>query len=380
MEHTHVDLARITLGVLFIGGLLLASVWVMQPFLLSTVWALTLVVATWPLMLRVQHALGNRRSLAVLVMVGVILVVVLVPLTLAVTTIVDHIDQIETMVRTVLSLRVPEPPDWVAQIPVVGTSVTEAWSDLTSLGVQELAPKLMPYAGQVTHWFAAAAGGVGATLLHLLLTVIIAIVMYAKGESGADAARRFGRRLGGERGETAVILAGQAIRAVALGVVVTALVQSVAGGIALGVVGVPLAAVLTALMFVLCLAQLGPGLVLFPVIAWMYYAGHSGQATILAVLTVPILLIENFLRPVLIRRGANLPLLLILAGVIGGLISAGLLGIFLGPTVLAVAYTLFNAWVAEGEGDPLLVATSGAAVQPAAPVDARAAAEPVGQL
>src|SRR5271165_6828140 len=331
MAHAHEDLTRITLGVLFIAVLLAASAWVMKPFLLSFVWALTLVVATWPVMLHVQHYTGNRRGVAVLVMTLLLLLLVLVPMWLALSTIVDHMDQIETMVRTVLSLRVPEPPDWVAQVPVVGASASEAWSGVTSLGVEELAPKLMPYAGVLTHWFAAAVGSMGATFLHFLLTVAIAAVMYVRGEAGAAMARRFGRRLGGERGETAIVLAGQAIRAVALGVVVTALVQSLAGGLLLAAVGVPLAAVLTALMFVLCLAQLGPGLVLFPAVAWMYYAGHSVPA------------------PVLIRRGAHLPLLLILAGVIGGLIAWGLLGIFLGPTVLAVAYTLVNAWMDEGE-------------------------------
>ncbi|HKM63471.1 MAG TPA: AI-2E family transporter YdiK [Acidisphaera sp.] len=349
MAHAHEDLTRITLGVLFIAVLLAASAWVMKPFLLSFVWALTLVVATWPVMLHVQHYTGNRRGVAVLVMTLLLLLLVLVPMWLALSTIVDHMDQIETMVRTVLSLRVPEPPDWVAQVPVVGASASEAWSEVTSLGVEELAPKLMPYAGVLTHWFAAAVGSMGATFLHFLLTVAIAAVMYVRGEAGAAMARRFGRRLGGERGETAIVLAGQAIRAVALGVVVTALVQSLAGGLLLAAVGVPLAAVLTALMFVLCLAQLGPGLVLFPAVAWMYYAGHSVPATVLVILTVPVVLIENFLRPVLIRRGAHLPLLLILAGVIGGLIAWGLLGIFLGPTVLAVAYTLVNAWMDEGE-------------------------------
>ena len=345
------DLTRITLSVLFIGGLLAASLWIMRPFLLAIVWALTLVVATWPLLLLVQRWVGNRRSVAVLVMVLLLLLLVVVPMWLAISTVVDHIDQIEVIVRTVLSLRVPEPPGWVAQLPLAGDRVAHAWSNVTSLGVHELAPKLMPYAGALTRWFAEAVGGLGATFLEFLLTVVIAGIMYAKGEKAVATLRRFGRRLGGERGETAIILAGQAIRSVALGVVVTALVQSVLGGLGLALAGVPLAAVLTGLMFILCLAQLGPGLVLLPAVGWMFYTGQTLWASVLLVITLVVLVLDNFMRPLLIKRGAHLPLLLVLAGVIGGLIAYGLLGIFLGPTVLAVAYTLINAWMAEAD-DP----------------------------
>ena len=132
--------------------------------------------------------------------------------------------------------------------------------------------------------------------------------------------------------------------------VVTAVAQSVLGGIGLAVVGVPFASLLTALMFVLCLAQIGPGLVLIPAVAWIYYAGDTLWATVLLAFTIVAMTMDNFTRPLLIRKGADLPLLLlILFGVIGGLIAFGLLGIFLGPTVLAIAYTLLNAWVAESD-------------------------------
>ena len=250
--------------------------------------------------------------------------------------------------RTILSLRVPPPPAWLADLPLVGARATQAWGTLTSEGVRELAPRLTPYAGVLTAWFASAAGSLGT-----------ASAIPADGRGGGDpvfprragsrTALRFGRRLGGDRGETAVRLAGLAIRGVAFGVVVTALAQSVLGGISLAIVGVPYATLLTALMFVLCLAQLGPGLVLIPAVVWMYYSGDGLWATVLLVLSIVALAMDNFLRPFLIRRGADLPLLLILAGVIGGLIAFGLLGIFVGPTVLATAYTLLQAWLAEGD-------------------------------
>jgi predicted PurR-regulated permease PerM len=171
--------------------------------------------------------------------------------------------------------------------------------------------------------------------------------MYAGGERATAAAQRFGYRLAGERGEQSVLLAGQAIRSVALGVVVTAIAQSVLGGVGIALAGVPFAPVLTAIMFMLCIAQLGPLPVLVPVVIWLYWSGESGWGTFALVWTIVVGSLDSILRPFLIRKGAHLPLVLLLAGVIGGLIAFGLVGIFLGPVVLAVGYTLLQSWMAE---------------------------------
>jgi predicted PurR-regulated permease PerM len=184
-------------------------------------------------------------------------------------------------------------------------------------------------------------------LLQFLLIVLITAILYATGETVARGVRRFARRLADERGEDSVVLAGQAIRAVALGVVVTAVVQSTIAGIGLAVVGIPYAAVLTAIIFILCIAQLGPTLILAPAVVWLYWTGDPLWGTVLLVWTVIVGTMDNFLRPILIRRGADLPLLLILVGVIGGLISMGVIGLFVGPTVLAVTYRLLESWIED---------------------------------
>jgi predicted PurR-regulated permease PerM len=137
------------------------------------------------------------------------------------------------------------------------------------------------------------------------------------------------------------------VRGVALGVVVTALAQSVLGGVGLAIVGVPFAAVLTAVMFMLAIAQVGPLIVLVPAVAWLYWSSSAGWGTFLLVWTLVVGAMDSFLRPVLIRKGADLPLLLIFSGVVGGLIAFGLIGIFVGPVVLAVSHTLLSAWVDE---------------------------------
>jgi predicted PurR-regulated permease PerM len=129
---------------------------------------------------------------------------------------------------------------------------------------------------------------------------------------------------------------------------VTALVQSLITGVALWVSGVPRAGVLLAITFVLCVAQLGPLLVLVPAVAWLFWSGSTVAGVALAIATVVIALIDNVLKPVLIRRGVDLPLLLLVAGVIGGLIGFGVVGLFIGPVLLAVTYTLLVAWVRDG--------------------------------
>jgi predicted PurR-regulated permease PerM len=150
------------------------------------------------------------------------------------------------------------------------------------------------------------------------------------------------------------VLSGKAIRGVALGVGVTAFVQSFLGGIGLAVTGVPAAALLTAVMFILCIAQVGPVLVLVPATIWLYWKVGTLWGTVLLIWSLIVGAIDNFIRPVLIRKGADLPLLLIFAGVIGGLMAFGIIGIFIGPVVLAVSHTLLKAWISGGEqeGEP----------------------------
>jgi len=337
------DLAQITLGVLFIGGLIAASFWILQPFLPAVIWATMVVVPTWQVMLGIQARLWGKRSLAVAVMTLILLLVLVVPLTLAIATIADNAGRIAAWTKWLTEFEVPPPPDWVAGFP----RLQAFWQEVAATGIQEYAARFAPYARTGTRWLIAEVGNFGLLFVQFLLIVVIAAIMYAGGESAAAWLKRFGRRLGGERGAGAVVLAGKAIRGVALGVVVTAVVQSVLGGIGLALAGVPMAPVLTAVMFMLCIAQIGPILVLLPAVIWVYWSGDSAWGTFLLVWALVVGTMDNFLRPLLIKKGADLPLLLIFAGVIGGLLTLGLVGIFVGPVVLAVAYTLLDAWLED---------------------------------
>jgi len=280
-------------------------------------------------------------------MTGILLAFLAVPLLLAIGTIVAHVDDFILWSKSLADFKVPSPPEAVANLPLIGNAIAAAWAKLDAAGLQDLAAHAAPYAAGAIKWFVAQVGNVGLLFVEFLLTVILAAAIFAKGEYAADRCLRFGSRIGGVNGERAMILAAQTVRGVALGIVGTALGQAILAGLGLAIAGVPFAAVLTAVMLILCIAQLGPILVLAPAVIWLYWSGASGWGTFLLVWTVVVGSMDNFVRPVLIRKGAKLPLLLIFAGVIGGLFAFGLIGIFVGPVVLAVANTLFGAWIEE---------------------------------
>ena len=339
------DLMRVVLNVLLILLLIGGALSILRPFLPALIWATMIVVATWPLLLRLQRALGGRRSLAAAAMTGLLLAIVVAPLAVAISTVVQQTARLSDI--TVAEIRIPMPPVWIEGIPVVGGKLSAEWRVYAAATPEELASKAAPYVTPVVSWIADRAGSVGTFLLHLLLTLLLCGVLYVTGETAALGVRRFARRLQGGAGDRLVLLAAGSIRAVALGIVVTAIVQTALGAIGLVVAGAPYVAIFAAVMFVFCIAQLGPALPMLAAVGWLYLYGATTAAVGLFVWTVIVGLLDNVLRPILIRRGADLPLLLIMGGVIGGLVSFGLVGLFVGPVVLAVAYTQLSAWIAE---------------------------------
>ena len=346
-SRTSPDLTRTTLGVLIIGVLLVASVWTMQAFIGPLVWATAIVVATWPLLEWVQRKVGGSRALATTVMTVVMLLIFVVPFWAALGAMLDaSVDGVE-VVRSYLKTGLGPPPDWLAKIPFAGARITAKWQEVSAGGPEQFAETIRPYVKSVAAWLLAVTGGFGGLLGHFLLTVIIAAILYAQGEAAALGVRAFATRLAGPRGDAAVILAGQSVQSVALGVVVTALVQTALVGLGLFVAGIPHPGLLTAIVFVLCIAQLGPFPVLIPAIIWMFAHASGVWATAFLIYSIPVGILDNFLRPILISRGVELPLILIIAGVIGGLLAFGVIGLFIGPVILAVTYSSLGVWIAD---------------------------------
>ena len=309
MHMKKVDLAKITLGLLFLSLLIISCFMVLRPFLPALVWATMITIATWPLMQMAQRLLWGKRTLAALLMSCILLLMFVIPLFMALANVAEKAPMLIDL-GTELSHSPPPELLWLQQVPLVGDKLFEFWQQILASGGQVLFSKLAPYFGQTARWLAA------------------------------------------QRGDNAVVLASQAIRAVAMGVVVTALVQSSVAGIGLLIAGIPYVMILVVLMFLLIVAQIGPFPVLLASVGYLYWSGDTTWGTFLLVWSLLAGTMDNFLRPFLIKRGADLPLILILVGVIGGLLALGIIGLFIGPVVLAVGYTLLDAWIKEGEQTP----------------------------
>ena len=350
-RHPASDLPRITLGVLTLVAMIAACVWILMPFVAAVIWAAMIVIATWPIMASVQRRLGGRRGPAVAVMVIGLVTLLVVPTWLGISTMANNSYRVSQFVRSLSESGLPPPPAWLERIPVLGSRLAEQWQGFAG-DPESLLARLQPYLKDAAKWVAERAGGFGSTVIQLLLTVFVSGILYASGETAANGVLKFLRRLAGERGENSGRLAARAVRAVALGIVVTALAQTLISGVGLFVAGVPHAGLLAAIVFVLCIAQLGPLLVMAPAIIWLYSSGSAVRGTVLLVFGLVAVTLDNVLRPVLIKKGADLPILLILSGVLGGVLAFGVVGLFVGPVLLAVAWTLLVAWVGDLDQAP----------------------------
>lgn len=341
------DLARTIFQLLALAILMAASVWIVRPFLMSALWAVTIVVATWPLLLQAQARMGGRRGPAVAVMTIALLLLLVLPLYFGIEAFVDNTERLAEWAKSLQTFTFPPLPEWAAALPFLGPRISTAWHQLEAARPEELATRFAPFLQRLILWFVGQVGGLGLLIVQFLLMVIIAAILYTNGETTADGVRRFTRRLAGPPGERALQLAGQAIRGVALGVLVTAILQAAAVWVGMAIVGVPFAIILSMVVFILCVAQIGALVVLLPVTVWVYSQSGPVWGTFFLIWSIFCGTFDNFLRPILIRRGADLPLLLIFAGVIGGLVAFGIIGLFIGPVVLAVAYMLLAEWVGD---------------------------------
>ncbi|WP_067703539.1 MULTISPECIES: AI-2E family transporter YdiK [unclassified Erwinia] len=366
------DLPQIVFSLMFITLMIVACFWVVQPFVLGFAWASMVVIATWPLMIKLQHWLWGRRSLAVIAMTLILILLFIIPIGILVNSLIENSGPVIAW-ATSGHLLLPD-MHWMTSIPLVGRKLYSGWHHLVQGGGSAMMTTIQPYIGRTSVFLFAQAGHFGRFMLHLGLMLLFSVLLYARGEQVGHGIRHFAFRLGSRRGDAAVLLAGQAIRAVALGVVVTALVQGILGGIGLAISGIPYATILTVLMIFSCLVQLGPLVVLVPAIVWLYWSGDTTWGTVLLVWSCVVGTLDNVLRPMLIRMGADLPMILILSGVIGGLVAFGMIGLFIGPVVLAVSYRLVSVWVHDvpaPEEDPLEVVEELAEIEHEAHINAK---------
>jgi predicted PurR-regulated permease PerM len=329
-----------------VAVLVLGVLAVLRPFLSAIVWASIIVVATWPIMLHVQRLFGGRRGLAVAVMSAGLFAAIVAPVAFLLGTLVTRLPDLRDLGGRVLAGPWPSPPDWLERLPF-GAQLTAQWQQAATRTPDHWAELVKPYLANLAVWLSQHVGTLGSITVDFLLTLVLVVVFYLHGEALARWTQRLARRVGGARGIESAELAGKAMRAIATGVVVTALVESILSGFGLWLAGIAASGVLTSVIFILCVMQIGPLPVLVPGALWLLYQHQVGWGIALAVWAVLMSVGEGIMRPWLIQRGAKLPFMLVLVGVIGGLFAFGLAGIFLGPMLLAVAQRLMERWMSD---------------------------------
>jgi len=337
------DLSQSILSMIFITSMGIISFLVIQPFLLGFSWASMIVIATWPLMLKIQKFLGGNRSLSVLIMIVIILLLFIIPVFFLVNSLIaTSIPLIHWFSSNTLEF--PELA-WLQDIPLIGKKIFISYQDLLDSDGGALIREVKPYMGRTTEFFIMQVKNCGLFIVHLILMLLFSALLYWNGEKISKSIYYFAYRLSTKNGNAIVLLATQAVRAVALGVAVTALIQALLSGIGLLISGVPYWALLMMIIFFSCLIQLGPLPILIPSIIWLYWNNNTTWGTILLIWSCLVFILDHILRPIFIRIGANLPILLILFGVIGGLLAFGMIGLFIGPVVLVIFYRLIISWM-----------------------------------
>jgi predicted PurR-regulated permease PerM len=338
--------ARVTdlvIRLTIVGFFAYLSLTLLAPFAIMVIWAVILAVALYPAFSSLRRLLGGRGGLAATAITLLGLLVVVVPLgtvtvNMAETT-VELVSKFENQTVTV-----PRPPESVREWPVIGEKVHAAWS-LASVNleatVKRFGPPLLTAAGTIVGKIA----GIGFGMLGFAVSVLIAGFLFVPGPRLGELVKSFARRIAAERGARFVDLAGATIRNISRGVIGVAMLQALLAGLILALFDVPGAGVAAFLVLIFCIVQVGPIPVLLPVVIWVWATKDTGPALLLTVLLIPIPVIDNVLKPILMARGLSTPMLVILLGVIGGTVVYGLIGLFLGPILLGIFYELLMAWL-----------------------------------
>jgi predicted PurR-regulated permease PerM len=330
-----------------IGALLLLAIGcalVLWPFLSALLWAAVISFSTWPIYTRCERAMGGRRGLAAGLMTLLVALALVAPFAIVVATLTDNVSGLIAAATRVLEQGPPAPPYWIAGLPVVGEGLAAYWERLA-----HNAPAFMIELKKLTGPAAniAVAGGtvLGGGLLELGLSVFIAFFFYRHGRQMAAYVRESVERFAGPRARHLLTVVGETVKGVVYGLIGTALAQALLAGIGFWIAGVPQALLLGFLTFVLSFVPMGPPLVWGSVALWLVVNGAVWWAIFVVAWGVLLVSsIDNVIRPYLLAKTNSLPVVLGFFGFLGGILAFGFIGVFLGPTLLAVGYSLFLEW------------------------------------
>ncbi|HGM5017801.1 TPA: AI-2E family transporter [Pseudomonas aeruginosa] len=344
------DNDRLLLRVLLFG-LLGASLWVLAPFWSALFWAAVLAFASWPLMRMLTRLLGGRESLAAGLLTLGWIVLVALPLIWLGFGLADNVRSLMELLKNLQVEGLPPPPSWMAGVPLIGDRLIGWWDSIDQQGVAFFYV-LKPYVGEVGNWLLARSAKIGGGILELVLSLILIFFFYRDGPRLESIVHRALERLIGNRAEHYRDLVAGTVQRVVNGVIGTAAAQALLAWIGFMFAGVPGAMLLGLLTFA-CSLLMVPPLVWGPATAWLFFKGDYGHGVFLGLWGFFIISgVDNILKPYLISRGGNLPLVVVLLGVFGGLLAFGFMGLFLGPILLAVAYNLLSDWIASTPRTP----------------------------
>ncbi len=333
-------------GLALLVLLAVGSLLVLQPFMSALLWAGILAYSTWPVYARLLGLLRGHTGVAALLMTVSVAAVLVVPLFILGATLAEHVAGVAGLVRTLLDEGLPQPPSWLRDIPVFGSEIEAWWANLAQ-DQAAFAATVEPYIARAGNWTLRSGAGLGRGALELTLSVVACFFFYRDGVSAAAKLRSSMDRLAGSRAQYLVDVAGSTVKGVVYGVLGTAVAQGVLAAIGLWIAGVPGGLLLGLLTFVLSPVPFGPPLIWVPATLWLFFSDHVGWGIFLALWGLVVISgIDNVLKPYLISRESRLPILLVFLGVIGGVLAFGVVGVFLGPTLLAVGYTLVQQWTA----------------------------------
>jgi predicted PurR-regulated permease PerM len=317
---------------------------VLQPFLTASLWAMILAYSTWPIYLHARRVLRGSANTAALAMMLMITLLLLAPLAIVGLSLADNAATLTELLRQRIEAGTPAAPDWLGQLPLIGERATAYWNDLThdSGRLLEEAKKALP---ALKAFLFASGATIGQGVMQITLSILIAFFFYRDGEVAARRLDAAVGRIGGAHGQHLLRVGAGTVRGVVYGILGTALGQALLAGIGFWVAGVPAPTLLGLVTFFLSPIPMGPVILWLPAAGWLLYQGATGWAIFMALWGMLVVSsVDNFLKPFLISRGSSLPVLFVFLGVIGGAAAFGFIGVFLGPTLLAVGYCLMQEW------------------------------------
>ena len=341
---THAIEIAIRLGLIFL--ILAWCLQILTPFVGVVAWGAIIAVAIYTPFLKLVDKLGGREKLAVTLIAVIGIAVILIPVYFLSTSMVDGATKIGGEIISG-EIVVPPPSDSVKEWPVIGERTYDAWYQ-ASVNLRSFLERHNDHLAALGKRMLGAAASVGMGVLQFIISTLIAAVFLLNAKSAGEAMRKLACRLSEDHGEELLAMSSSTIRSVAVGVIGIAFIQAMLGGVGMLLAGVPAAGLLAGIILILAIAQLPPLLILGPVAVYVFSAQSTTVAMVFLIWALLVSFSDAFLKPLLLGRGVDVPMLVILLGAIGGMITSGIVGLFIGAVILAVGYSLFRVWVEQG--------------------------------